>query len=561
MTSGGQKLGEDRRLTISRRENTLFSRTALACLVALCSFSLAGCVGLVSGSNTTTPPSALNIINVQVAAATTSTCQIVWTTNVPANSQVDYGATTAYGSSTPLDATMVTSHAVNISGLAAGTTYYFQVSSTDAKNNNGKGLGHFKTAGFSISGTITPAASGNGTTVTLSGGATAATNADASGNYSLTGLPNGVYTVTPSRTGYSFSPVSQTPTLNGANVSGVNFSASSSATAPAITTQPANQTVTAGQTASFTVVATGTAPLSYQWQKNGANIAGATAASYTTPATTTADSGSTFRVVVSNSAGNVTSAAATLTVNTASFNISGTVSPGSAGSGATLTLSGAASATTTANTSGAYTFTGLANGTYAVTPSRTGYTFSPTSQTATVSGANVTGVNFTATAQTFSLSGTINPTSGGAGATVTLGGAANAVTTANSSGAYTFTSLVNGSYTVTPTNTGYTFSPTSQNVTINSANVSGINFSAVAVVVHSATASWTASTSAVAGYNVYRGTVSGGPYTKVNGSLVTALSYTDSTVTSGQTYYYVTTAVDSSGNESVFSNEVQAVIP
>ena len=85
--------------------------------------------------------------------------------------------------------------------------------------------------------------------------------------------------------------------------------------APTITTQPANQTVTAGQSATFSVVATGTAPLSYQWQKNGANIAGATSASYTTPATATADNGSTFDVVVSNSAGSVTSNTATLTVN------------------------------------------------------------------------------------------------------------------------------------------------------------------------------------------------------------------------------------------------------
>src|SRR5207249_797392 len=87
--------------------------------------------------------------------------------------------------------------------------------------------------------------------------------------------------------------------------------------APTITTQPVNQTVAAGQTASFTVAATGTAPLSYQWQKNGVNIAGATASSYTTPVTTTSDSGSTFAVVVSNTAGTVTSSAATLTVNPA----------------------------------------------------------------------------------------------------------------------------------------------------------------------------------------------------------------------------------------------------
>jgi hypothetical protein len=84
--------------------------------------------------------------------------------------------------------------------------------------------------------------------------------------------------------------------------------------APAITTQPANKTVTAGQTAAFSVTASGTTPLTYQWQKNNANISGATAATYTTPATTLAMSGSTYRCVVTNSAGSATSNPATLTV-------------------------------------------------------------------------------------------------------------------------------------------------------------------------------------------------------------------------------------------------------
>src|SRR5205807_1536493 len=77
--------------------------------------------------------------------------------------------------------------------------------------------------------------------------------------------------------------------------------------APTITTQPASQMVTAGQTATFTVTATGTAPLSYQWQKNGTAIGGATAASYTTPATTTSDNGAQYTVVASNSIRSVTS--------------------------------------------------------------------------------------------------------------------------------------------------------------------------------------------------------------------------------------------------------------
>jgi immunoglobulin I-set domain protein len=88
--------------------------------------------------------------------------------------------------------------------------------------------------------------------------------------------------------------------------------------APYITTQPVNQTAKAGQTATFSVVASGTSPLSYQWQKNGSSISGAASANYTTPATTTADSGEQFRVVVSNTAGSVTSNAAILTVNATS---------------------------------------------------------------------------------------------------------------------------------------------------------------------------------------------------------------------------------------------------
>src|SRR5437899_2117836 len=85
-------------------------------------------------------------------------------------------------------------------------------------------------------------------------------------------------------------------------------------TAPSITAQPASATVSAGQTASFTVAAAGTTPLTYQWRKNNANITGATGSSYTTPPTTSGDSGAKFDVVVSNAAGSMTSGSATLTV-------------------------------------------------------------------------------------------------------------------------------------------------------------------------------------------------------------------------------------------------------
>jgi hypothetical protein len=78
---------------------------------------------------------------------------------------------------------------------------------------------------------------------------------------------------------------------------------------------------------------------------------------------------------------------------------------------------------------------------------------------------------------------------------------------------------------------------------------------------HSVTASWVASVTPSVTYNIYRGTTSGGPYAKVNGSPVFGLSYVDNAVQAGQTYYYVATAVDANGVESVFSGQAIAVIP
>ena len=85
---------------------------------------------------------------------------------------------------------------------------------------------------------------------------------------------------------------------------------------PAITTQPANKTFMLGQTTTFSVAATGTAPLYYQWQRNGVNISGAYSSSYTTPSMTLDDNGSTYRVIVTNEIGSVTSNDAQLTVST-----------------------------------------------------------------------------------------------------------------------------------------------------------------------------------------------------------------------------------------------------
>ena len=84
--------------------------------------------------------------------------------------------------------------------------------------------------------------------------------------------------------------------------------------APSISTQPSNQAVTEGQPATFSVTVGGTAPLSFQWQRNNVNISGANTSTYSIPTVALADNGARFRCVVSNAFGNATSNEATLTV-------------------------------------------------------------------------------------------------------------------------------------------------------------------------------------------------------------------------------------------------------
>jgi hypothetical protein len=253
------------------------------------------------------------------------------------------------------------------------------------------------------------------------------------------------------------------------------------------------------------------------------------------------------------------------TSNGQTFTISGAINPVPS-SGATVALSGAASATTTSSSSGAYSFTGLSAGTYAVTPSGTGFAFNPTTQSAIIVASDITGLNFVSTAQTgatFTLSGTITPTAAGTGAALVLSGPVGATATANSSGNYSFPGLTDGTYSVTPTKSGFAFTPATQTATISDANKTGVNFTGVASSgqAHLVSLQWNASTSTVTGYNVYRSTVSGSGFVKLNAALLTSLSYSDSSVSSGNTYFYVATAVDSAGDESVDSNQAVAVVP
>jgi hypothetical protein len=166
----------------------------------------------------------------------------------------------------------------------------------------------------------------------------------------------------------------------------------------------------------------------------------------------------------------------TFSFGTGTYSISGTIS-GAGGSDATVNLTGYSTTTVTADAAGNYIFTNLGIGSYTVAPSKTGFTFTPVSRPATVTkvnSANVTGVNFSTV--TYSISGAISG-AGGPSATVNLTGTSSATVTADASGNYTFTGLQNGSYTVTPNNSRFSFAPTNRSVTLNSADVTGVNFS------------------------------------------------------------------------------------
>lgn len=273
----------------------------------------------------------------------------------------------------------------------------------------------------------------------------------------------------------------------------------------AISAQPASKTVTAGQTATFSVVAAGPAPLAYQWKKSGAAISGATSATYTTPPTTTSESGESFTVTVNGSGeddNSVTSNPAMLTVDASPSTLTASKTsldfPNvNVGAGSVLPV--------------AFTNTGNSEITISnVVVAGAGYT-----------AGGVESGQILAPGQTGTLDVTFDPSG---------------------------TGTLSGSLTVTSS-------------AANSPARIALSGTGVQAVQHSATLSWTDADSTVTGYNLYRSTVSGGPYIKLDSALVAATTSTDTAVQAGRTYYYVVTSVDASGVESAYSTEASATIP
>jgi hypothetical protein len=259
--------------------------------------------------------------------------------------------------------------------------------------------------------------------------------------------------------------------------------------------------------------------------KNGTVISGATSSSYATPAATTSDSGSQFTVMVKNSFGKALSNAATLSV---------LAQPTPTSSTTTLTTSN----TTTSITSG--------TGTLVVTPLSLDF------------GSIMIGSSGTLAAQV-SNSGTADVSI----ANVSISGAGFAVSGLSTGQTLAPAQSIRLDVTFAPVASGGVAGgiAVTSNATDSTLAISLSGTGVQPPVSHSVTLSWNPSTSVILGYNVYRGAVSGGPYTLQNTSLLASGSYVDNNVQSGSLYFYVATAVDGNNVESGYSSEISVPVP
>lgn len=364
----------------------------------------------------------------------------------------------------------------------------------------GSGDSSSASSNYAISGAINGAAI-SGVTINLAGAATRVISTDSSGSYSLTGLANGYYTITPSMVGYTFNPTNTAVNVSGANVSGTNFTA----TANPAPTHTLSGTVTGAAISNVLVTLSGAATATTLTSASGNySFTGLANGNYTaTPLLAGYSFSQTSNSATINGANATVGNFVATAIPTPTYSITGAVS-GAVLSGVHINFTGAATVTGITDTSGNFSLLGPLNGNYTVTPSLAGYTFTPANVAVTVSGANVSGVSFIATANsapTYSLSGTITG-SVLQNVLVTLSGAGSATTLTNASGNYSFSGLTNGGYTATPSLAGYSFSPTSNVVTVNGANTTIANFVATTVPTPTYSISGTLSGAVISGATI-----------------------------------------------------------
>jgi hypothetical protein len=471
--------------------------------------------------------SAQSWISAVTATPTTTTATITWTTAVPASSQIAYGTTTSYGSSSALNSNLVTTHSAALTSLTAGTTYHYRVLSADSTGVLVTGPDNvFTTPTAAISVSVSPTAATVASAGTQQFSAqitntsnTAVTWSATSGTVSTAGLftaptvtATKTVTVTATSVADNTKSASATVTVNTAagiltlNPTSINFgSVTVGQTSPVLTT-----TLTNTGNASLTITNDSLSAGDFSWGGQG----------------------------TCNSVNNTLAPGASCLFSakftpTATGTRTGTIMIYSTASDSTVTLPLSGIGTTTAA------------GTLAVSP-------------ATIAaGSVVVGTSGTA-------SGTL--TAGGSSVTVSAVGSNNSAFTvgglslpvtipAGNSAAFTMT--------FTPKTTGavtaaLTFTSNAQSST----TVETLTGTGTTAPVHSVNLSWSASTSSkVSGYNIYRAAYASacGSFSKVNSLLDTGTLYTDSAVVDGATYCYATTAVNTSNEESGYSNVVSNV--
>jgi hypothetical protein len=467
-------------------------------------------------------------ISAVATTTTTTTATITWTTAVPANSQVTYGTTTSYGSSSTLNTNLVTTHSATLASLTAGTAYHYRVLSADS---------------------------------------------------------------------------------TGALVTGLDNVFTTPAAAIGISVSPTTATVASGGTEQFSAQITDTSNTAVTWSATAGTVS--TTGLFTAPTVTATE---TVTVKATSVADNTKSASATVTVNAAAAGIL-MLNPASINFGSvtvgvtspvlltTLTNTGNAPLTITSNPMSAGDFSwggkgtcNSANNTLApgsscmfsamFTPTATGTRTATIIIYSTASNSTVTlplsGIGTTATGGTLSVStatialgSVVVGTSGSASGTLTAGGSSVTVSAVSSNNsAFTFGGLSlpvtiaagsSAAFTMTfsPRTAGavtaaLTFTSNAQSST----TVETLTGTGSAAPVYSINLSWSASTSSnLSGYNIYRAAYASacGTFSKINPSLNTGTLYTDSAVVDGTTYCYATTAVNTSNEESGYSNVVSNV--
>jgi hypothetical protein len=329
-------------------------------------------------------------------------------------------------------------------------------------------LDNAPSANFSIAGQVTDENGDalQGVTLTLGGSQAVTTQTDAKGQYSFSNLPtSGVYTVSPSKTHYTFgAPLITIKTPSGNET--VNFTATLNrhTIRGRLTNDAGNSIANATMTLSGSGNATATTDAGGNYSFPNLPAGG----TYTlTPSKSTyafSPSGQTIANLGSDQTANFT---------LITYQISGRVAraDGSGVAGVILTLSGSESGVTTSDANGNYLLANLpAGGSYTVTPARASNTFAPSGRTLNSLSSNQT-ANFTATLDKYTVGGRITLNGLGLeGVTVTLSGSQTGTATTDVNGDYKFSLTAEGDYTITPTKNHYTFAPESQRLNLLTGN-------------------------------------------------------------------------------------------